>query len=151
VDDVVLAGADTSLDAVAAPAFDPRAQVVLEAPLPAGVALPSATGRPLEAEWRIERYNPLVVRVRTIASKPAVLVLADQHFPGWEGTVDGRRAPVLVANALFRAVTIPAGEHVVEFRYRPGPLRAGVAISVVAWLVVMGLAVRGAVRRTAVE
>jgi hypothetical protein len=48
---------------------------------------------------------------------PAVLVLADTYYPGWQAIVDGRAAPVLAANCLVRAAPLPEGGHVVEMRF----------------------------------
>ncbi|MBL9172383.1 MAG: YfhO family protein, partial [Verrucomicrobiales bacterium] len=39
--------------------------------------------------------------------------------PDWRAWVDGQAAPVLRANHLMRAVSVPAGDHRVEFRYQP--------------------------------
>ena len=38
--------------------------------------------------------------------------------PGWRASVDGREAEMYRANYAWRAVFVPAGEHVVEFNYR---------------------------------
>ena len=53
------------------------------------------------------------------------LVLNDLWHPWWEATIDGRPAPLLRANVLFRAVAVPPGRHVVRFRFSPvrGALR----------------------------
>lgn len=58
------------------------------------------------------------------------LVLTDLYYPGWIAEVDGRRAPILRANYLLRAVRIPEGEHRVSFRYRPRSVRVGMGVSV---------------------
>jgi len=61
-------------------------------------------------------------RVRIDAEVPAGggwVELNDVWHPYWFATVDGEDAPVLRANVLFRAVEVPAGHHVVEFRFDP--------------------------------
>ena len=52
-------------------------------------------------------------------------MVADTDYPGWEAAVDGQPVPILRANVAFRAVEVPAGEHVVEFRFRPASARNG--------------------------
>jgi uncharacterized membrane protein YfhO len=47
------------------------------------------------------------------------LVLNDPYHPWWRASVDGRDAPILRANVLFRAVPVPAGRHRVEFAFEP--------------------------------
>jgi uncharacterized membrane protein YfhO len=47
------------------------------------------------------------------------VVLNDPYHPWWAAEVDGREAPVLQANGLFRAVAVAAGAHRVRFVFRP--------------------------------
>ncbi len=68
------------------------------------------------------------------------LVLSDNYTPDWQATVDGRSAPVLRANVVYRAVALPAGRHKVSFRYRPTVVYASAAVSGVALLVLLALA-----------
>jgi hypothetical protein len=39
--------------------------------------------------------------------------------PWWRVCVDGAAADMLKANVLFRAVAVPAGKHLVRFRFHP--------------------------------
>lgn len=52
----------------------------------------------------------------------AILLLRDAHWNGWEYRVgDGPWRPTLLANGLFHAMVVPAGEHAVHLRYEaPG-------------------------------
>lgn len=75
-------------------------------------------------------YTPNRVRIEATTDGPAVLVLADTYYPGWEATVDGQPAPVLPANALLRGVPLPTpGKYLVEFRFRPRSVVIGGGIS----------------------
>jgi uncharacterized membrane protein YfhO len=47
------------------------------------------------------------------------------YYPGWAATVDGAAAPIYRTNYAFRGVSVPAGEHTVDFRYRPASVRYG--------------------------
>ena len=58
-----------------------------------------------------------------------MLVLADANFPGWVARIDGKEAPILRADYLFRGVLVPAGEHDVAFAYEPRPLALGLLIT----------------------
>jgi Bacterial membrane protein YfhO len=57
------------------------------------------------------------------------LGLHEQFFPGWTATIDGQSAAVESWMGAFQAVTVPAGEHTVEFRYRSRLLGLGSGIS----------------------
>lgn len=67
------------------------------------------------------------------ASFPAegFIVLADQYFPGWRAYVDGKETEIYETNGILRGVAVPAGEHEVAFRYRPGGIMASMALSLI--------------------
>ncbi len=89
-----------------------------------------------EAAPEIVRYEPERVDIKVHAAAPALLVLSDLFYPGWEATVDGRPAKILQANYVMRAVAIPQGEHEVQFLYKPASFRAGIAASAAGCLAV---------------
>ncbi len=71
--------------------------------------------------------NRVIVRTRSTAS--SILVLSENHYPGWRSYVDGNFVETLRVDYNLRGVTLPAGEHTVEFLYRPASVFIGVAIS----------------------
>jgi hypothetical protein len=75
--------------------FDPRGTVLLEQ-------------APDDLAWR-----------EADSQKPGFLVLNDIWHAWWAATVNGEEADILRANAIFRAVTIPAGRSTVRFNFRP--------------------------------
>lgn len=107
---------------VGAEDFDPRVEVALEPR--AGDTLPGAEGGGA-ARITARRSDALTVAVS--ARGPSFLVVTEGYDPGWRAWVDGEPAAVRRANAIFRAVAVPAGEHVVEMRYRPRPVAWGAA------------------------
>ena len=71
------------------------------------------------------------VLVEVSSPQPAYLVLADTHYPGWFAEVDGVPVNTIYrAFGYFRAIEIPAGEHLVRFYYRPGQFQLGVGVSI---------------------
>ena len=88
----------------------------------------------------IERYDPENVRVRVETPQPAALILLDAYEKGWTATLDGgAELPILRANALVRAVVVPAGTHVVTFSYQTPLLKAGAWASLAGGLLCLGL------------
>ena len=68
------------------------------------------------------------------------LILADTFYPGWQATIDGAPVEIQIANGAFRAVSFPAGDHTIEFRYEPLSVRLGLIISLASLtIIVMGL------------
>ncbi|HEY0440857.1 MAG TPA: hypothetical protein VGD36_12340 [Xanthobacteraceae bacterium] len=96
------------------PDADPREVVLLE-DMPATVP-PMAAG---SGAASIVSYGNIRVEVDVEASANGFLLLNDAWHPWWRAEVDGRPAPLLKANVLFRAVAIPAGRHRVHFRFAP--------------------------------
>ncbi|MFL6589232.1 MAG: YfhO family protein, partial [Chthoniobacterales bacterium] len=94
-----------------------------------GTGLEKAEAKSGQAE--IARYEPNRVEIKTESSGRSLLVLADNYFPGWRAKIDGHRAKVLRANYNQRAVTVPAGSHIVSFSYQPKSVLCGLIISVV--------------------
>jgi hypothetical protein len=78
---------------------------------------------------RITGYKPERVDVLVTAASPAVLVLRDTAYPGWQARVDGMPVPILRADGLFRAVEVPEGTHTVVFQFRPRGLAIGAWIA----------------------
>ena len=68
-------------------------------------------------------------------------MLADTWYPGWQAVVDGERVELLCANYAFRAVSLDAGDHIVEMSYRPLSvyLGASVSLGMLVVMVVVGL------------
>ncbi|HUE29549.1 MAG TPA: YfhO family protein, partial [Verrucomicrobiae bacterium] len=122
--------------AVTDPAFRPGEEAVVEAPLP---ALAPPVGKERVA---LVVDEPERVTVAAEVTAPALLVLTDSFFPGWEARVDGTRTPILRADYAFRGVALGAGEHRVEFRYRPWSFYGGVFLAAGAFVVALGAALR---------
>lgn len=129
-----------------APGFDPRTQVVLEEPAPAGYALASPVAGRDAVE--ITRYEASAVTVRARSVAPGMLVLTDAFYPGWEARVDGQPAKIYRVNGVVRGVFVPEGARTVEFSYFPASLRIGLGVCAAALAACLGLLVTPAfVRR----
>lgn len=117
--------------------FDPRREAVVE-------GLSADWGDGLNGFQAIrsadiqEGWNTVAVRVE--APGPALLVLSDTYYPGWQAFVDGVPAPLLRANYAFRAVALSGGAHEVVFRYTPDSFIWGGRISLIGLAVLLGLA-----------
>ena len=113
-------GDAAALARLADPAFDPRHETILQAAgLPESGAGPAAP---------VAMLTNTTVHAAYQVDMPAdgLLVRTVKHHPDWEVTIDGNPAPLLRANFLLQAVQIPAGDHHIEFSFRPSqkPLAA---------------------------
>ncbi|HSH46664.1 MAG TPA: YfhO family protein [Longimicrobiales bacterium] len=144
VDDVLVAAAeDGALEALRAPGFDPHRQAVVQEAPP--LELEPGTGSPGAAT--ILENTGDEVRITVRADRPALLVLAENYYDGWEATIDGDAAPVLRTNHTFRGVAVPAGDHEVVFRFRPSAMYLGFWIYLAGMIAIAGFGVWTLVRR----
>jgi len=98
----------------------------------------------VEAVMVVER-TPARVRLRVDLPSPGLLVLSQANYPDWEATVNGEPVSLLEVDGLLPAVTLPAGDADVTFRYRPATFYAGLGVSAMTLLI--GLAVAAVARR----
>lgn len=77
---------------------------------------------PLANAVRVFQPKRNRVHVEVNANGRSLLVLNDTWYPGWKAFVDGKERPIYRANLWFRGVFLEAGEHNVDFVYRPSHL-----------------------------
>jgi len=101
--------------------FDPSQQAVLltNAGLP---TLAPATG---PEPVTITGYGSNQIALTVEASAPALLILSENWYPGWQATVNNVPADVLQANGALRAVAVPSGRVAVVLRFVPISWRLG--------------------------
>ena len=124
---------EATIRCMIAPDFDPASQVLLD-PAPGAGQVPAAPPAGFSGKARILERQADRVAVETDANQAAWLVLNDSYNTGWKVSLDGKPAPLLRANQMFRAVAVPPGRHQVVFRYRPPALLIGAAISLASAL-----------------
>lgn len=90
---------------------------------------------------QIVRYEPELVEIRVESAQPALLVLVDAYYPGWEAQVNEQLMPIYRVNVMFRAVEIPAGESRVVFEYRPAWLPVVLWFGGIMWAALAGMLV----------
>jgi hypothetical protein len=109
--------------------WEPRRTALVEA-MPEGFDLPS-TGEGARDVGGVElkRYEPNRIELRTASATPSILVLGENHYPGWRAEVDGRGVETLRVNYNQRGVLLAPGAHEVSFVYRPKSVLLGLLIS----------------------
>ncbi len=115
-----------SIELLSSEEFDPSREVILEEPEPIRAS------RNFETRSEIVKYTNRAVTVLAKLNNAGILILADSYYPGWKVYVDGKEKPILRADFFFRGVLLPAGDHVVEYRYEPRSFRIGLGISLVS-------------------
>ncbi len=110
---------------------------------------PFLTGGPSVEAERVAFVvdEPQRVVLDATLERPGLVVLADVNYPGWRLTIDGKEAPILLANRAMRGAAVSAGRHRLEYRYEPMSFRVGLAVSAAGAIGLAGLVVAAARRR----
>jgi len=122
--------------------FDPHRRAMLNEK-PDLVPQPDST-----ASVQIQQYDYHHIQIATKSIAPQMLVLSDNYYPepaGWQAYIDNQPVKTYRANYCFRAVSVPAGQHQVEFRFHSRAFTRGLWISLVA--LVAGIALLFVERR----
>ncbi len=119
------------------PDFDPFQSTLLTGPIPDGF-IPSPPGSPATLRFSILRDDPDDQSYKIQLNRKNLMVFSEIFFPGWKAWIDGQPAALLTADHALRSLWMPAGEHVVEFRYQPvwfKPIIAGARLWLLSLLV----------------
>lgn len=130
----VIADKQMMLETMGEETFDP-AEVAYLPQAVGGVALDAGDG---DAE--ITDQHTQLLKAKVTMRQPGLLVRSESWDPGWKVYVNGEQGEVLRANHMLQAVSLPAGQWDVEFRYEPDSFYRGMRIfmaAVVAWVVWM--------------
>lgn len=117
-----------TLKILASAEFNPAQTVLVTGDVPPATAVTNQSPGTVE----YASYAPKRIQLRAKATAPSMLLLNDKHDPDWRVTVDGKPAPLLRANYIMRAVHVPAGEHIVEFRFQPKTTGLFVSLAAIA-------------------
>lgn len=105
-----------------------------------------------EGEIALTEYRPNYLRYEYEASGVGAAIFSEIYYnKGWTAYIDGVEAPYYRANYILRAMTLPAGKHTVEWRFRApafGKVEAVTLCSSIAILAsVVAVLVAAVVRR----
>jgi hypothetical protein len=96
----------------------------------------SRAPRDPSAQVSLNERSDYRLEVRTRSRAPGMLVVSDAFYPGWRATIDGERTEIVRVNYVMRGVRLPAGDHLVEFVYRPASVYVGAFLSAASFLLV---------------
>jgi len=88
-------------------------------------------------------YKPNYLKYEAETQTNNTAVFSEIYYAdGWTATIDGKESPILRVNYVLRALEIPAGKHIVEFRFAPKSYTVGNKITAAAsWVLVVVLLV----------
>lgn len=132
--------------------FDPLKHVILQRDQAYEQALkdvpPVAAPQKKFTAPQIVATSNNTVQLRFTTNHSGYLVLADQYYPGWQAWDNGKSVPILQANFMQRAIRVGPGNHEIRFAYQPRSFYLGLAISVLAVLVCLGILIKAYGKKT---
>ncbi len=69
-------------------------------------------------EINIEAYQAGLLRLKTKTNQSQWLIFSESNLPTWQATIDGQITEIYTANYLYQAIEVPAGQHLIEFKYQ---------------------------------
>ncbi len=111
------------------------------------------------ADITLASYHPNRLSYNYRASTEQLVVFSDIYYDkGWKSFVDGEEVPHFRVNYILRGMVLPAGEHIIEFRFEPRSYFTGMKIAsassyvlILLMLAAIGWEVRNRPKKTAVE
>jgi hypothetical protein len=85
-----------------------------------------------EGTLKVDKRDPEHRALKVSSPTGGKLHFAENWYPGWSATIDGKPIEIEKWEGSFQAVQVPAGEHMVEFTYRERLLGLGAGISLVS-------------------
>ena len=82
-------------------------------------------------QWEMSTRD---ARITFDAPSDGVVVIAQQHAPGWSVAVDGQSRSPVVVEGIFRGVEVKKGRRQIVWTYRPKTLFGGALVTVITAL-----------------
>jgi uncharacterized membrane protein YfhO len=91
-----------------------------------------------QASIVLTSYIPNHLIYQSRASSEQLAVFSEIYYDkGWNVYLDGQRTDYVRANYILRAMRIPAGEHIIEWKYEPATHYTGEKISLTSSILLM--------------
>lgn len=98
-------------------------------------------GKDSAAKIVLTKYGLNDLAYQSGNGKDGLAVFSDIYYDkGWEAYVDGKQVPIIRVNYLLRSIKIPAGNHKIEFHFRPKSFERGNQITLISNLILLGFA-----------
>jgi len=89
----------------------------------------------------LKTSTPPYLKYESSSTTGGLAVFSEIYYPkGWKATVDGTAVPIVRANYVLRALEVPAGNHVIEFRFEPKAFVVGDKITMASsWILLLAV------------
>lgn len=101
--------------------FDPKSTVIIDERYKKLVG-DNAIGNDSAAMIRLQKYSPNQLTYSSNSTSNQLAVFSEIYYDdknGWNAYIDGKRVEHFRVDYVLRALTIPAGTHLIEFKFEP--------------------------------
>lgn len=86
---------------------------------------------------RLTAYDANALTYEISSHQGGVVVFSDIFYPGWQAQIDGEETDIACADYILRALYVPAGRHVVNFKFDPQSLHVTEAVADTSLILLM--------------
>ena len=81
----------------------------------------------------LEEYKPNYLKYASSSTKDGIAIFSEIFYDkGWNAYIDGKLKAHFRANYVLRGMQIPAGNHLVEFKFEPSTYKTGEIVALVS-------------------
>ena len=92
----------------------------------------------------LDSYKPNHLKYTSNNDNEGLAVFSEMYYEkGWKATIDGKETEIFRVNYVLRGLQIPAGKHVIEFKFEPQVIKTGSTIALFSSLAMLLLLIGG--------
>ena len=90
------------------------------------------------ASISLQKYKANELVYKSNSNKTQLAVFSEMYYKnGWNAYVDGEKTQIIRANYVLRALVVPKGEHIIEFKFEPTVIKQGNTITLVSYVLLV--------------
>lgn len=92
----------------------------------------------------VNKYEPNYLKYTSNNANDGLAVFSEIYYPkGWNVTIDGKKADHFRVDYTLRGLEIPAGKHIIEFKFEPQVVKTGSTITLISSILMLLLLLGG--------
>ncbi len=96
------------------------------------------------ATIQLVSYKPNHLKYTSNNTGNGLAVFSEMYYEkGWKATIDGKETGIFRTDYVLRGLQIPAGRHVIEFKFEPQVIQTGSTITLISGFGILLLLVGG--------
>ena len=97
-----------------------------------------AFGKDSSSFVKLDKYGLDEISFKSANTKDGLAVFSDIYYAnGWKAYIDGKETPIMKADYVLRCIKIPAGNHSIEFQFKPESFYKGQKIAMVSSILII--------------